>query len=62
MGFYLVADNNYVTVFHADMKTVYMHTDIVLDELPEETQFQIMQMKYIPSEEELYNFLETHSS
>lgn len=61
-SFYLVNEKNYVVVYCDDLKTVYMSTNIPLDSLPEEWQQEIIQNKYIATEEELYNFLESYSS
>lgn len=61
-GFYLVNQKNYVVVFCEDLKTVYMNTNILLDELPETLRQEIIQKKFIETEEELYNFLESYSS
>ncbi len=60
--FYLVAEDNYVTVYKSDMKTVYLYTEIDMDSLPYEIQTEILDRKYIEDEEELYNFLESYSS
>ena len=61
-GFYLVNENNFVTVYYADMQTVYMNTNITLKNLPEELQQEILYIKFIEQEEELYDFLEAYSS
>ena len=61
-GFYLMANDGYVAVYQHDMKTLYLSTDISLDHLPEEMMQEILDKKYIKSEEELYNFLESYSS
>lgn len=60
--FYLVNERNYVVVYGDDMRTVYMETNITLDSLPDELKQEIIQNKYIATEEELYNFLESYSS
>ena len=54
--------DNYVVVYLEDRETVYMDTDILLTELPEELQQEIIQVMFIPDEESLYNFLENYSS
>lgn len=61
-SFYLVNEKNYVVVYCDDMRTVYMNTNITLDSLPDAMQQEIIQNKYIGTEEELYNFLESYSS
>lgn len=60
--FILLAEGNYVTVYRNDLETVYLYTDIRVDELPVEVQHEIIHQKYMDSEEELYNFLESYSS
>ena len=54
--------NNYVVVYLEDMKTVYMDTDILLKDLPDDIQQDIIHVMYIPDEESLYDFLENYSS
>ena len=61
-GFYLVVENNRIVGYKADMKTRFMDTGLFLSDLPEETKQEIIQMKYMADEEELYHFLESHSS
>ncbi len=61
-SFYLVNEKNYVVVYCDDLRTVYMNTNITLDSLPDILKQEIIQNKYIASEEELYNFLESYSS
>lgn len=61
-SFYLMVVDNYVVVYLEDRETVYMDTDILLTELPEELQQEIIQVMFIPDEESLYNFLENYSS
>lgn len=61
-SFYLVVENNYVVVYLDDRKTVYMYTDILLTDLPDEVQQDIIHWMYVPDEESLYNFLENHTS
>ena len=61
-SFYLVNEKNYVVVYCDDLKTVYMNTNITLDSLPDGLKQEIIQNKYIATEEELYNFLESYKS
>ncbi len=61
-GFYLVNENNLVTVYYGDEKTVYMTTNIMLQNLPEELREEIIYRKFIEREEDLYDFLEAYSS
>ncbi len=58
----LLAEDGYVAVYHADGKTFFSSTDILLIKLPEDLQAEIQEGKYITSEEQLYNFLENYSS
>lgn len=61
-SFYLMVENNYVVVYLEDMETVYMDTDILLTDLPEELQQDIIRVMYVPDEESLYSFLENYTS
>lgn len=61
-SFYLAVYDNEVLVYLEDKETVYIETDIKLDQLPEETQQDIIDMLWIENEEELYDFLEAYSS
>lgn len=61
-GYYLVNENNIVTVYYGDLETVYLNTNIELTRLPEELRQEIIFTKFMAGEEELYNFLEAYSS
>ncbi len=61
-GFYLMAADHFIVVYEEDKQTLYMNTDILLESLDESLQAEIMQGKYIESEDGLYNFLESYSS
>ncbi|MCM1122971.1 MAG: hypothetical protein NC416_10335 [Eubacterium sp.] len=61
-GFYLMVADHFVVVYREDKQTLYMNTDILLESLDETLQTEIMQGKYVETEEELYNFLESYSS
>ncbi|MBO5472651.1 MAG: hypothetical protein J6A08_02515 [Lachnospiraceae bacterium] len=61
-GFYLMVADHFIVVYEEDKQTLYMNTDILLESLQESLQAEIMQGKYIESESELYNFLESYSS
>ena len=61
-SFYLAAYDNKVWVYLEDKQTVYIETDIRVDQLPEELQQQIIQMMWVENQKELYNFLENYSS
>lgn len=61
-SFYLAVYDNEVLVYLEDKETVYIETDIRLDQLPEELQSDIINMLWIEDEETLYDFLEAYSS
>lgn len=61
-GFFLLNENHYVVVYDNSLSQVYMNTDILVEELPENLQQEILNMKYVEDEGELYNFLESYSS
>ena len=61
-GFYLVNENDLVTVYLGDLKTVFMNTSIEFHDLPTEIREEIMYAKYVEGEEELFGFLEAYSS
>lgn len=61
-GFYLMVADHFIVVYEKDKQTLYMNTDILLESLEESLQAEIMQGKYIDSEDALYNFLESYSS
>lgn len=60
--FVLSQQDGYIIVYYADQETVYSITDIPVKSLSIRLQQEIGQGKFIYSEEELYNFLESHSS
>ena len=61
-GFYLMVADHFIVVYREDKQTLYKNTDILLDSLNETLQTEIMRGKYVETEEELYNFLESYSS
>ncbi len=61
-GFYLMVTDHFIVVYEEDRSTLYMNTDILLERLPDVLQRQIMEGKFVASEEELYLFLESYSS
>lgn len=61
-SFYLAAFDGRVVVYLEDKCTMYIQTDIMLDSLSDELQSEIIGMKFIKNEEELYAFLESSSS
>ena len=60
--FYLVVEEGFITVYYSDMSTVYLYTDIAVEFLPQKLQQEVLDKKYMESEEELYNFLESYTS
>ena len=61
-GYYLMVADHFIVVYREDKKTLYMNTDILLENLSDALQAEIMQGKYVETEEELYNFLESYTS
>ncbi len=61
-GYFLLNDNHYVVVYDHKLENVYMNTGILVEDLPETLQNEIIRMKYIENEGELFNFLESFSS
>ena len=55
-------DGERLTVYESDSVTVFMETDILVDELPEDMREQLKLGVGISTEEELYDFLESYSS
>lgn len=60
--FYIMAYDHKVVVMLEDKKTVYLSTEIALEQLPSEVQQDIMRGLFIPNEECLYDFLESYTS
>ncbi len=58
----IVEEEGYLLVYKKDLETVYMYTDIRMEELSEDLQSQIRRGKLFATLEELYNFLENYSS
>ena len=60
--FYIMSYDHKVIVMLEDKKTVFLSTEIRMEELPAEVQQDIMRGLFIPNEECLYDFLETYTS
>lgn len=58
----IVNEDGYLTVYEKDLKTVFLHTDISYEELPEELRQKVGNGYPIRTPEELYDFLENYSS
>lgn len=61
-GFFLLNENHYVVVYDQSLSNVYMDTEILVENLPESVQEEILNMKFVENEKELYQFLETYTS
>ena len=61
-GYYLMVADHLIVVCHGDRQTIYMNTDILLENLSDALQAEIMHGKYLDTEEEVFNFLESYSS
>lgn len=61
-SFYLMVADHFVVVYKEDKQTIYMNTDILLENLSSQLQEEIIAGKFIENEQELYNFLESYSS
>lgn len=61
-GFFLLNENHYVVVYDQSLSHVYMNTNILVESLSEKLQKEIINMKYVETEGELFNFLESYSS
>ena len=60
--FYIGVEQNHIVVYLDDKETIYLTTDILLENRSESLQSQIINYMYIEGEEELYHFLESYSS
>lgn len=61
-GYYLMVADHFIVIYRQDKKTLYLSTDILLENLDDALQAEIIQGKYVETEEEVYNFLESYSS
>lgn len=61
-GFFLLNENHYVVVYDKNLNFLYMNTGILTEELPEDLQNEVIRMKFVENESELYHFLESYSS
>ncbi|MDD6235032.1 MAG: hypothetical protein PUB17_07645 [Lachnospiraceae bacterium] len=59
--YHLKAEYGYVSIYKADGK-LYDNTDIRMSFLPQSVQIEIINVKDLYSDKELYEFLETYSS
>lgn len=61
-GYYLVCEDHKVVVYDRSLTHMYLNTGILLENLPWELQSEIIHIKWIGTESELYHFLESYSS
>lgn len=61
-GYYLMVTDHFVVVYREDKKTIYLITEILLENLDENLQEEIIKGKYMEDEQSLFNFLESYSS
>lgn len=60
---YLLTVEDYrIVVYYKNLNTLYCYTDIEIDQLPQHLQDELLKIKKIESEEELFTFLESYSS
>lgn len=60
--YYLVLEDGYLSVYYGADRSFYGYTDIRFDTLDQQTQKEILKGLSFATEEELYEFLENHSS
>lgn len=60
--FYLKVKDNRLMVLYGDKKTIYLETDIRIDDLPKEVNISSLEGYCISSEQELFDLLEAFSS
>lgn len=60
--YYMVLEQGCIVVYYSDKKTVYEHTDIFEEDLPEEEIAKLENGVYVEDEESLYSMLESYTS
>lgn len=58
----IVVEDDYLTVYDEKREKVVLYTDISLNDLPEDIKQQVIDGKYMKTEQQLYDFLESYSS
>lgn len=58
----IIEEAGYLTVYEKDLRTVYLHTGIAYQLLPERIQLEIDAGKLFQTQQQLYEFLENYSS
>ncbi len=61
-GYYLCVEDGKIVVMEEDRETVYLTTDIYAQALSDSLKQELIMGKYIRNMEELYGFLESHTS
>lgn len=60
--YYLASAGDYLVVLYPDQETIYINTGIKVSDLPVEIRNEIMEMKILYGQEEVFHFLETLTS
>ena len=60
--YFLILENNQISVYKSDKKTLYFNTQIHIDELNNYEISELTQGIFIEDVDELYSFLESHTS
>lgn len=61
-SYMIYQDGERLTVYKADSTTVFMETNILVDQLPDDVQEQLKMGIGFQTEDDLYDFLESYSS
>lgn len=61
-SYYLVLEKGSVNIYLSDKTTLYEHTSIMAEDLPEKLRLEVLEGKRVQGEQELYDFLENYSS
>ena len=61
-AFFITAEDGTITVYEGDGETVYLHTNIDIRPLPEGEQHKLLKGFFVPSEVELFDYLENYTS
>ena len=61
-AFFVTAKDGLITVYESDGQTVYLHTSIEINWLETEEQHRLLEGFYVPTELELFDYLENCTS
>lgn len=61
-SYYLVLEKGSVNIYLSDKTTLYEHTSIMAEDLPEKLRLEVIEGKRVQGEQELYDFLENYTS